>query len=405
MIKIDDIQPWMNWLMYPATSMELRTGTDHTSEDFMLGWHPEIFQLDLAAMSGKFNIVMYYHVDDWTANTPPCNGWNIGGVTADNNWSWWNGGGTQLSASYVQVTAKTRRYYHVIKILPTCHFERVLLWYYNTSLPTPRPEIYNHGFFFVRTDGTDTFNPIYNRDVTFGDHGRYTFHCELVEQTNRGVAERSLQFGVYEGWRCLPSNVGGRITINGTDTPFYQAFHPWKVIPLPLFTPSSASYATEKVDISLWGVRCTVDSYDYSIGSGSNISSGSNIGLIMNGTYFGNEKSGTTERTVNYTSEVSCADAWIKCYSGGTIIIAPALLTEETWESGGGSLSFSIPAPKGDRSILPMMATGKHWAFMAKGRNFDYFAKGKWEWAKITVTSSDVDADANSISVNVERWT
>ena len=404
MIKIDDIQPWMNWLMYPATSMELRTGTDHTSEDFMLGWHPEIFQLDLAAMSGKFNIVMYYHVDDWTANEPPCLGWNIGGVTADNNWSWWNGGGTQLDSSYVQVTAKTRRYYHVIKILPTCHFERVLLWYYNTSLPTPRPEIYNHGFFFVRTDGTDTFNPIYNRDVTFGDHGRYTFHCELVEQTNRGVAERSLQFGVYEGWRCLPSNVGGRITINGTDTPFYQAFHPWKVIPLPLFTPSSASYATEKVDISLWGVRCTVDSYDYSIGSGSNISSGSNIGLIMNGTYFGNEKSGTTERTVNYTSEVSCADAWIKCYSGGTIIIAPALLTEETWESGGGSLSFSIPAPKGDRSILPMMATGKHWAFMAKGRNYDYFTADAWEWAKITVSSSDVDADANSININVVRW-
>ena len=87
MIKIDDIQPWMNWLMYPASKMELRTGTDHTSEDFMLSWHPEIFQLDLAAMAGKFNIVMYYHVDGWTANTPPCNGWVIGGATADNKWS------------------------------------------------------------------------------------------------------------------------------------------------------------------------------------------------------------------------------------------------------------------------------------------------------------------------------
>ena len=397
MIKIDDIQPWMNWLMYPASAMELRTGTDHTSEDFMLSWHPEIFQLDLSAMAGKFNIVMYYHVDDWTANTPPCNGWNIGGATADNNkWSWWDGGGTELSASYIQVTAKTRRYYHIIKILPTCHFERVLLWYYSKNLPTPRPEIYDHGFFFVRTDGTDTFNPIYNRDVTFGDHGRYTFHRELVEQTNRGVTERSLQFGVYEGWRCLPSNVSGRIEINEEEsTPFYQAFHPWKVIPLPLFTPSSASYVTEKVNVRLFGVRCIVNAYDYSIGQ--------NIG-VMNWTYFGNEISGTTERIVNYASEVSCADAWVKCYSGGVIIIAPAVLTEETWEADGGSLSFSIPAPKGDRSILPMMTTGKHWAFMAKGRNFDYFAADAWEWAKITVSSSDVDADANSININVERW-
>ena len=397
MIKIDDIQPWMNWLMYPASAMELRTGTDHTSEDFMLSWHPEIFQLDLAAMAGKFNIVMYYHVDDWTANTPPCNGWNIGGATADNNkWSWWDGGGTELSASYIQVTAMTRRYYHIIKILPTGHEERGLLWYYSKNLPTPRPEIYDHGFFFVRTDGTDTFNPIYNRDVTFGDHGRYTFHRELVEQTNRGVTERSLQFGVYEGWRCLPSNVSGRIEINEEkSTPFYQAFHPWKVIPLPLFTPSSASYVTEKVNVRLFGVKCTVNAYDYNIGQ--------NIG-VMNWTYFGNEISGTTERIVNYASEVSCADAWVKCYSGGVIIIAPAVLTEETWEADGGSLSFSIPAPKGDRSILPMMTTGKHWAFMAKGRNFDYFAADAWEWAKITVSSSDVDADANSININVERW-
>ena len=397
MIKIDDIQPWMNWLMYPASSIELRTGTNNTSVDFMLSWHPEIFQLDLAAMAGKFNIVMYYHVDDWTANTPPCSGWNIGGATADNDWSWGNGGGTQLSASYIQVSAKTRRYYHVVKILPTCHFERVLLWYYSKDLPTPRPEIYNHGFFFVRTDGTDTFNPIYNRDITFGDHGRYTFHCELVEQTNRGVTERSLQFGVYEGWRCLPSNVSGTIEINRKGTPFYQAFHPWKVIPLPLFTPSSASYTTEIVNIRLYGVKCTVNAYDYAIGQ--------NISLVMDGTYFGNEQSGTTERTVNYTSEVPCADAWVKCYSGGTLIIAPAVLTEETWESDGGSLSFSIPAPKGDRSILPMMVSGKHWAFMAKGRNFDYFTADTWEWAKITVTSSDVDADINSINVNVERWT
>ena len=395
MIKIDDIQPWMNWLMYPASAMELRTGTDHTSEDFMLSWHSEIFQLDLAAMAGKFNIVMYYHVDDWTANTPPCFGWNIGGVTADNNWSWWDGGGTQLSASYVQVSAKTRRYYHVIKILPTCHFERVLLWYYNKSLPTPRPTIYNHGFFFVRTDGTDTFNPIYNRDTTFGDHGRYSLHCELVEQTNRGVTERSLQFGVYEGWRCLPSNVSGTIVINGKDTPFYQAFHPWKVIPLPLFTPSSASYTTEKVTIEMRAEGCNING----------IGEGIQTGFSGIWTVYGNEKSGTTERIVNYASEASCADAWIKCYSGGVIIIAPAVLTEETWESGGGSLSFSIPAPKGDRSILPMMASGKHWAFMAKGRNFDYFAKDTWEWAKITVSSSDVDADTNSINITVERWT
>ena len=244
MIKIDEIQPWMNWLLYPASEIELRTGTDHTPEyfNFELGWHPEIFQLDLAAMAGKFNIVMYYHVDGWTANTPPCNGWNIGGVTADNKWSWYNGGGTELYKSYVQVSANTRRYYHIIKILPTCHFERVLLWYYSTSLPTPRPTIYNHGFFFVRTDGTDTFKPATNRDVTFGDHGRYTFHCELVEQTNRGVTERSLQFGVYEGWRCLPSNISGTISINGKDTPFFQAFHPWKVIPLPLFTPYGVKF-------------------------------------------------------------------------------------------------------------------------------------------------------------------
>ena len=394
MIKIDDIQPWMNWLMYPATSIELQTGTDHTPEHFMLGWHSEIFQLDLAAMAGKFNIVMYYHVDEWTANTPPCNGWNIGGVTADNNWSWWNGGGTQLSASYIQVTANTRRYYHVIKILPTCHFERVLLWYYSKDLPTPRPKIYNHGFFFVRTDGTDTFNPVYNRDTTFGDHGRYTFHCELVEQTNRGVTERSLQFGVYEGWRCLPSNVSGTIAINGKETPFYQAFHPWKVIPLPLFTPSSASYTTEKVTIELRAVSCYVNG----------IYGGIQTGLSGNWTVYGNEISGTTERTVNYTSEVPCADAWVKCYSGGVIIIAPAVLAEETWEADGGSLSFSIPAPKGDRSILPMMASGKHWAFMAKGRNFDYFAKDTWEFANITVTSSDVDTDANSITINVETW-
>lgn len=396
MIKIDDIQPWMNWLMYPASEMDLPTYTDHTSENFRLGWHPEIFQLDLAAMAGKFNIVMYYHVDDWTANTPPCNGWNIGGVTADNKWSWWNGGGTELSKGYTQVSAKTRRYYHIIKILPTCHFERVLLWYYPKDLPTPRPKIYNHGFFFVRTDGTDTFDPVHNRDITFGDHGRYSLHCELVEQTNRGVTERSLQFGVYEGWRCLPSNVSGTITINGKDTPFYQAFHPWKVIPLPLFTPSSADYTTEKVVIGMRGVRCNVNAFDNFIVT--------NTSLVINETRYGNEQLGTTERTVNYTSELPYADAAIKCYSGGVIIIAPALLTEETWEADGGSLSFSIPAPKGDRSILPMMVRGKHWAFLAKGRNFGYFTTGAWEFAKISVTSSDVDADTNSINISVERW-
>ena len=94
----------------------------------------------------------------------------------------------------------------------------------------------------------------------------------------------------------------------------------------------------------------------------------------------------------------------MKCYSGGVIIIAPAVLTEETWEADGGSLSFSIPAPKGDRSILPTMASGKHWAFMAKGRNFDYFTANAWEWAKIAVTSSDVNTDTNSIYISVERW-
>lgn len=396
MIKIDDIQPWMNWLLYPSYHMELPTHTDHTSEDFMLGWHPEIFQLDLAAMAGKFNIVMYYHVDGWTASTPPCSGWNIGGATADNKWSWYNGGGTELYKSYVQVSAKTRRYYHIIKILPTCHFERVLLWYYSKDLPTPRPKIYNHGFFFVRTDGTDTFDPVRNREITFGDHGRYTFHCELVEQTNRGITERSLQFGVYEGWRCLPSNVSGTITINGKDTPFYQAFHPWKVIPLPLFTPSSASYTTEKVVIGMRGVRCNVNAFDNFIGASTS--------LVMNEARHGNEPSGTTERTFSYVSELPCADAWVKCYSNGTLIIAPAVLTEETWEADGGSLSFSVPAPKGDRSILPMMASGKHWAFMAKGRNFDNFKIGSWEWAKISVTSSDVNADANGININVEKW-
>lgn len=394
MIKIDDIQPWMNWLLYPACNMELPTYTDHTSEDFMLSWHPEIFQLDLAAMAGKFNIVMYYHVDGWTANTPPCNGWNIGGATADNKWSWWNGGGTELTKGYVKVGRKTRRYYNVIKILPTCHFERVLLWYYSKDLPTPRPKIYNHGFFFVRADGTDTFDPVHNRDFTFGDHGRYTLHCELVEQTNRGVTERSLQFGVYEGWRCLPSNVSGTITINGKNTPFYQAFHPWKVIPLPLFTPSSASYTTEKTQISISDLNCITNGVDTSIDD-----------YTQSWTRCGNEPSGTTERTVSYVSELPCADAWIKCYSGGTLIMAPALLTEETWEADGGSLSFTIPAPKGDRSILPKMARGKHWAFMAKGRNFDHFTKDSWEWAIVSIASSDVDSDANSININVERWT
>lgn len=397
MIKIDEIQPWMNWMLYPASEIELRTGTDHTPEyfNFELGWHPETFQLDLAAMAGKFNIVMYYHVDGWTANTPPCNGWNIGGVTADNKWSWYNGGGTELYKSYVQVSAKTRRYYHIIKILPTCHFERCLLWYYSKDLPTPRPKIYNHGFFFVRTDGTDTFDPVHNRDKTFGDHGRYTFHCELVEQTNRGVTERSLQFGVYEGWRCLPSNVSGTITINGKDTPFYQAFHPWKVIPLPLFTPASASYTTEKVTIELSDVVCYVNGIYYGMAAGIS---------VISWTRFGNEKSGTTERTFSYVSELPCADAWLKCYSDGVIIFAPAVLTEETWEADGGSLSFSIPAPKGDRSILPMMARGKHWAFVAKGRNFDYFTTGAWEWAKVTITSSDVNTDTSNINISVEKW-
>lgn len=396
MINIDEIQPWMNWLMYPGVEMELPTYTDHTSEDFMLSWHPEIFQLDLAAMSGKFNIVMYYHVDGWTASTPPCAGWNIGGATADNNkWSWWNGGGTELDKSYVQVSANTRRYYHIIKILPTCHFERVLLWYYSKDLPTPRPKIYNHGFFFVRTDGTDTFDPVHNRDFTFGDHGRYTLHCELVEQTNRGVTERSLQFGVYEGWRCLPSNISGTITIHGVETPFYQAFHPWKVIPLPLYTPSSARYTSEKVTIEIADVSCYVNGTYYGLDAGITATSW---------VRYGNEQSGTTERTFSYASELPCADAWVKCYSGGVIIIAPAVLTEETWEADGGSLSFSIPAPKGDRSILPMMARGKHWAFLAKGRSFGYFKTRSWNWAKISVASSDVNTDTNSININVEKW-
>ena len=395
MIKIDEIQPWMNWLMYPGSEIELRTGDNNTTVDFRLSWHPEIFQLDLAAMAGKFNIVMYYHVDGWTASTPPCNGWNIGGTTADNDWSWSNVVGIELYKSYVQVSANTRRYYHVIKILPTCHFERVPMWYYPKDLPTPRPKIYNHGFFFVRTDGTDTFNPAFNRDVTFGDHGRYTFHCELVEQTNRGVTERSLQFGVYEGWRCLPSNVSGYISINGYEKPFYQAFHPWKVIPLPMFTPTYTTYTTERVTIKISDVSCYVNGIYY----------GADAGIpVTSWTRYGNEPSGTTERTVNYTSEFPCADAWIKCYSGGVIIIAPAILTEETREADGGSLSFSIPAPKGDRSILSMMARGRHWALMAKGRNFGYFTANSWEWAKITVSSSDVDADTNSININVERW-
>ena len=394
MIKIDEIQPWMNWLMYPASEMDLPTYTDHTSEGFMLSWHPEIFQLDLAAMAGRFNIVMYYHVDGWKASKPPCAGWNIGGVTADNKWSWYEGGGTELYRSYVQVSANTRRYYHIIKILPTCHFERVLLWYYEKSLPTPRPKIYNHGFFFVRTDGTDTFNPATHRDETFGDHGRYTFHCELVEQTNRGVTERSLQFGVYEGWRCLPSNVSGYISINGDMKPFFQAFHPWKVIPLPLFTPSSASYTSEKFTIGIQDVQCYVNGIYY----------GADAGINTSWTRFGNEKAGTTERTFSYVSELPCADAAVKCYSDGVIIFAPAVLAEETWEADGGSLSFSIPAPKGDRSILPLMARGKHWAFVAKGRNFDYFTKGSWEWAKVSVTSSDVNTDTNSININVEKW-
>ena len=395
MIKIDDIQPWMNWLMYPASEMDLPTYTDHTSEGFMLGWHPEIFQLDLAAMAGKFNIVMYYHVDGWTASTPPCAGWNIGGVTADNKWSWYEGGGTELRRGYTQVTAKTRRYYHIVKILPTCHFERVLLWYYSKNLPTPRPKIYNHGFFFVRTDGTDAFDPVHNRDITFGDHGRYTFHCELVEQTNRGVTERSLQFGVYEGWRCLPSNVSGYISINGDSKMFYQAFHPWKVIPLPLFTPPSADYTTEKTTIEITDVSCYVNDIYYGVDAGI---------AATSWTRYGNEQSDTTERTVDYVSELPCADAAVKCYSGGVIIIAPAVLTEETWEADDGSLSFSIPTPKGDRSILPIMASGKHWAFMAKGRNFDYFTAGSWEWAKVTVTSSDVNTDTNSINISVEKW-
>lgn len=397
MIKIDEIQPWMNWLLYPASEIELRTGTDHTPEyfNFELGWHPEIFQLDLAAMAGKFNIVMYYHVDGWTANTPPCNGWNIGGATADNKWSWYNGGGTELSKGFTQVSANTRRYYHIIKILPTCHFERVLLWYYSTSLPTPRPKIYNHGFFFVRTDGTDTFDPVHNRDETFGDHGRYTFHCELVEQTNRGVTERSLQFGVYEGWRCLPSNVSGYISINGDEKKFYQAFHPWKVIPLPLFTPSSASYTTERFSIEIADVSCYVNGIYYGVDAGI---------AGTSWTRYGNEKSGATERIFSYVSEFPCADATIKCYSDGVIIFAPAVLTEETWEADGGSLSFSVPAPKGDRSILPMMARGKHWAFMAKGRNFDYFTKDAWEFAKITIASSDVNMDSSSININVTKW-
>lgn len=393
MIKVDEIQPWMNWLMYPGSEIELRTGANNTGVDFMLSWHPEIFQLDLAAMAGKFNIAMYYHVDGWTASTPPCHGWNIGGTTADNDWSWANVVGIELYKSYVQVSDKTRRYYHIIKILPTCHFERVLLWYYSKDLPTPRPKIYNHGFFFVRTDGTDTFDPATHRDITFGDHGRYTFHCELVEQTNRGVTERSLQFGVYEGWRCLPSNVSGYISINGDEKEFFQAFHPWKVIPLPLFTPSSASYTSEKVDISLQSVNCYVNARKNFVAS-----------TVISETRYGNEKSGTTERTVSYVSELPCADAWVKCYSGGVIIIAPAVLTEETWETDGGSLSFSIPAPKGDRSILPMMVRGRHWAFLAKGRNFGYLTAGAWEWAKVSVTSSNVEADANSINISVERW-
>lgn len=395
MIKIDEIQPWMNWLMYPGSEIELRTGANNTGVEFMLSWHPEIFQLDLAAMAGKFNIVIYYHVDEWTANTPPCNGWNIGGTTADNDWSWVNVAGIELYKSYVQVSAKTRRYYNIIKILPTCHFERVLLWYYDKNLPTPRPKIYNHGFFFVRTDGTEKFNPAFNRDITFGDHGRYTLHYELVEQANRGVTERSLQFGVYEGWRCLPSNVSGYISINGDEKKFYQAFHPWKVIPLPLFTPPSARYTSEKVVIELFDLSCYVNGIYYGVDAGIHVTSW---------TRYGNEKAGTTERTVSYTSELPCADAWIKCYSGGVIIIAPAVLTEEAWETDGGSLSFSIPAPKGDRSILPMMARGKHWAFAAKGRNYDYFTVGSWEWAKVSVTSSDVDADTNSINISVERW-
>lgn len=393
MIRIDEIQPWMNWLMYPASEMELRTGANNTGVDFMLSWHPEIFQLDLSAMAGKFNIVMYYHVDGWTANTPPCNGWNIGGATADSDWSWANNGGTELSASYVQVSDKTRRYYHIAKILPTCHFERVLIWYYSKDLPTPRPKIYNHGFFFVRTDGTDTFNPVHNRDFTFGNHGRYTLHCELVEQTNRGVTERSLQFGVYEGWRCLPSYVGAYVSIDGNAKYSTQAFHPWKVIPLPLFTPSSPSYTNERWKIDFYGGRINVNSFD--------------DGLNFRHTWqcYGNEKAEVVERTVNYTSEMACADAWVKCYSGGVIIIAPAVLTEETREADGGSLSFSVPAPKGDRSILPMMASGKHWAFMAKGRNFDYFTADTWEWAKVSVTSSDVTEDTNIINVEVDRWT
>ena len=144
----------------------------------------------------------------------------------------------------------------------------------------------------------------------------------------------------------------------------------------------------------MWAVGCYING----------INEGIQTGFSGNWTVYGNEKSGTTEREFIYVSELPCADARVKCYSGGVIIIAPAVLTEETWEADGGSLSFSIPAPKGDRSILPMMARGKHWAFLARKRNYDYFTADAWEWAKITVSSSDVDADANSININVVRW-
>lgn len=393
MIRLEEIRPWMNWLLYPGVSVELtaEAGQNHTPEDYRMAWHADIWQLDLSAMAGKWQIVISYSVDGWTSNDPPCYGWILGGQTADENWGWDDAKGMEADRGCIQKTANTRVYYFVADILPTCHFERCTMLYYRTWLPTPRPTIYNLGFFFVRKG--DTFRPPFNRDALFGDHGRYTFHCELVEQTNRGITERSLQFGIYEGWRCLPTNVSGKLTVNGVATSFYQAFHPWKVIPLPPFAPTDPAYTTEKVTISLTGVRCEV--------------SGIETLVDTNTTWvrYGNEEAGTVEKTVNYTGEDNCADAWLKCYSNGTLIIAPARLCGEAWESGGGSLSFTIPAPRGDRSVLKKMAAGNHWAIMAKGRSLDFFTADTWEFAKVSVTSSDVDEDTNEIEVEVERWT
>lgn len=388
MLKIDEIQPWMNWIMYPGVRKTLdRDGANlFVGNDSELQWHPEIFRLDLAAMAGKWSIVLCYDVDGWGEEYPPTTeGWNIGGV-GNNMWGWYSALTTQ--SGYWQQTTSRRTYYYVTDIAANRSFQRSLMWYYNSSrLPGSRPVLYNHGFFFVRTDRLAVELPRLRHGDILGTNGQYLFHHEMVDHYNSGITERSIQMAVYKGFRALPCNISGSVHVNGMSSQFCHAFHPWKVMPLPLYRPATANYTSEAVDIYLRNISIEVDGVTLTVPE-------------LHWRRWANEPAGTDGRAADYSGTLPCADALLKCCAGRTVLTVPAVLESLTDDE----VTYALPAPNGDSSILRDMAGGYHWAVKPLTADVGRYQKGGWTWAEVNLSPSDITIDDKVVTAVVKIW-